>query len=105
MTKRASRRLQVAPQESDLEVASSVDSLLDVILPFAPSLLRTIGLAGSAEKVEGGDDKPGNVQAAAIGIDFIMKALSGRAGDRAAAVMREIRKLREASLGKTQTGD
>jgi len=105
MPKRTSRHLKVQPQEVAGEVASSVDSLLDVILPYAPAMLRTIGMSGSAEAGEDGEVKPGNVQAAAIGLDFIMKALSGRAGDRARAVLEEIRKLREASLAKTRPGD
>jgi hypothetical protein len=104
MPKRISRRLQVEPQETEEDKGSSVDSLLNVILPYAPAMLKTIGAAGSATEGPEGEAHPGNVQAAAIGLDFIMKALQGRSGDRARDVLAEIRKIREASLAQEAPG-
>jgi len=90
-----------AQEAAGTDAASSVDDLLQVILPFAPDLLRTIGIAGSATTKDG-ETKPGNVQAASIGLDFIMKAISGKTGSRARDIPAALRKLREVSLAEAQ---
>ncbi len=54
-------------------------------------MIRTIGMAAQPTA----DDKPGDVRAASIGLEFLMKHLSGRADKKAQKILDTLREIRQ----------
>lgn len=92
-----------SPQSPE-EGALDLGELIDALRPHLGALVETIALAGSTTVVDG-KKVPGDVRAAAIGLELVSKYLSGRGSDRASKVLREALKLREAPDSSPTEGE
>ncbi len=94
MPRRTTRASTLAAREGKPAVEAD-NSLLSELQPYIIGMLKTLGIAGSASE----DGKPGDVKAAALGIEVYLKLSQGTAAERGKRLLEAIGKLRAGPTG------
>lgn len=65
--------------------------IIEELKPYIPGLVKTIGMAGEASTDAAGKVTPGDVKAASIGLDLVVKHLSGQGSTRLEQLLKEFK--------------
>lgn len=83
------------PDATPPEERVQLGDIVEQLKPYIPDMIKTIGIAASATTNADGKLVPGDIKAASIGLDLIVKHLTGTGSSRIDDLLAGLRAARQ----------